>query len=73
MTVQALNSSNPVFTINSGGNGSLILGFNIQGAVDSYGIYLNSTGNCTVWNNTITGNEDGVFFAEFFYEYDSCE
>ncbi|NMO09184.1 right-handed parallel beta-helix repeat-containing protein, partial [Methanobacterium subterraneum] len=61
VTVQALNSSNPVFTINSGGNGSLILGFNIKGAVDSYGIYLNSTGNCTVWNNTITGNEDGVF------------
>ena len=58
--VHASNSSNPVFTINSGGSGSLIQGFVISGAVSSFGIYLVGCSNCTINNNTITNNCIGV-------------
>ncbi|PKL66220.1 MAG: hypothetical protein CVV28_11995, partial [Methanobacteriales archaeon HGW-Methanobacteriales-1] len=64
--VQSFNSLNPAFTVNSGGSGSIIWGFNINGSSNSYGIYLNSTENCTIWNNTITGNKDGVYLQNAY-------
>ncbi|BDZ71965.1 chitobiase/beta-hexosaminidase C-terminal domain-containing protein [Methanobacterium petrolearium] len=61
VTVQALDSSHPVFTINSGGSGSLIQGFIISGSVNySIGLFLNGTSNCTISGNNITNNYFGI-------------
>lgn len=61
VTIQAANSSNPVFTVNSFGNSTTIHGFTIKGATGSYGIYLNSSNNCNILGNTITGNSYGIY------------
>lgn len=60
VTIQALNSSNPVITINSNGNGSIIRGLTIKGAMNSCGIYLNGTSNCCIISNNLTGNYNGI-------------
>jgi parallel beta-helix repeat protein len=60
VTVQATNTSQPVFTINNGGNGSWIRGFVISGSVNSYGLLLDGCSNCTINNNTITSNYFGI-------------
>ncbi|MCK9151842.1 right-handed parallel beta-helix repeat-containing protein [Methanobacterium alcaliphilum] len=60
VTVQAANTSRPVFTIIQSGNGSLIQGFVISGAVNSYGLCLDGSSNCTINNNTITSNYFGI-------------
>nr|WP_319372966.1 right-handed parallel beta-helix repeat-containing protein [uncultured Methanobacterium sp.] len=60
VTVQASNTSNPVFTITRGGSGSWIQGFVISGAVNSFGLLLDGCSNCTINNNTITNNCIGL-------------
>ncbi|MDP2837339.1 MAG: NosD domain-containing protein, partial [Methanobacteriaceae archaeon] len=55
VTVQALNSSNPVFTVNNCSD-SMIYGFKITGATNSSAIYLNGVINCYLLDNTIIGN-----------------
>lgn len=60
VTLQALNSSKPVITINSLGSGSSIERVTIRNATNSTGILLNSVTNCTVHNNTIYGNNYGI-------------
>ena len=60
VTIQASNSSKPVFTINKSGSGSLIQGFVISGALNSYGLLLDGCSNCTINNNTITDNYFGI-------------
>jgi parallel beta-helix repeat protein len=60
VTVQASNLSRPIFTINRGGSGSLIQGFVISGAVNSFGILLDGCSNCTIINNTISNNYFGI-------------
>ncbi|MCK9150566.1 chitobiase/beta-hexosaminidase C-terminal domain-containing protein [Methanobacterium alcaliphilum] len=57
--VYASNSSRPVFSILVGGGGSTISGFNITGAINSSGIFLDSGYplNCSIINNSIFGNE----------------
>ena len=60
VTVQALNSSNPVFIINSSGSGTVIAYFKIVNATNSSGIYLNSANNCIIYSNNITGNWNGI-------------
>jgi len=75
VTVQAVNPSISVFTINTGGSGSLIQGFIINGANLAYyyeslspaGILLSSANNCTIWNNTIKGNCYGVYILDSSY------
>ena len=52
VTVQALNYSNPVFTINSGGNGSSISGFTITDSNE--GVHLNSVSDCVISGNYLT-------------------
>ena len=61
VTVQALNSSNPIFTINSGGSGSTIQGFLLSNATNSSAIYLNSANNCNITGNTISNNSNGIY------------
>ncbi len=60
VTVNPLNISLPVFTINTDGSGSTIQGFNINGAINSAGIYLTSTDNCLMMGNTLSNNFIGV-------------
>jgi parallel beta-helix repeat protein len=60
VTIQASNSSKPIFTINRSGSGSLIQGFVISGALNSYGLLLDGCSNCTINNNTITNNYFGI-------------
>ncbi|NYB51585.1 MAG: right-handed parallel beta-helix repeat-containing protein [Methanobacteriaceae archaeon] len=60
VTVRASNPSQPVFKINSSGSGTLIQGFIISGAVNSFGLLLNGCSNCTINSNTITNNFFGI-------------
>ena len=65
VTIQAANSNNPVITINSGGSGSIILGFIVTGAsgTSSSGIYLNQASNCTISSNNLTNNYYGLLLT----------
>ena len=60
VTVQALDTTVPVFTIDSDGSGSTIEGFIITGATDSSGIYLDNVQNCNINGNTIQNNGNGI-------------
>ena len=61
VTVQARNSSRPVFTVTSLGNGTTIQGFTIIGAANSNGIYLNGASNCIITGNTVINNTNGLY------------
>ncbi|MFA0833794.1 MAG: Ig-like domain-containing protein [Methanobacterium formicicum] len=76
VTVHAANPSLSVFTINTGGNGSVIYGFTIIGAnqanqyseiLSPSGILLKSTNNCTIENNTLENNCYGVYVLDSSY------
>jgi outer membrane protein assembly factor BamB len=61
-TVMALNVNNPVFSITIAGNNSVISGFTITGAINSYGVYIATLVNSTIANNTIIENGlEGIF------------
>lgn len=62
VTVTSLDVNNPVFSIPVAGNNSVISGFIITGATNSYGIYIASLVNSTIMSNTIIENGlDGIF------------
>jgi parallel beta-helix repeat protein len=76
VTVQAADPSLSVFTVNSGGSGSIIQGFTIIGAnqtnelgepLNPAGIHLKSADNCTIINNTIKNNYYGVYLLDSSY------
>ena len=56
--VVAADPNQPVFTINSGGSGTKIIGFTIMGGSD--GIELNDVSNCEIKCNKIVSNKDGI-------------
>ncbi|MGZ4856769.1 MAG: NosD domain-containing protein, partial [Methanobacteriaceae archaeon] len=58
--IQTLNSTNTVFTINSGGSGSTIQGLTITGANDGIGIDINGANNCNISNNIVINNLRGI-------------
>ena len=59
VTVMPLDVNYPVFSISAD---SIINGFNITGATNSYGIYIAQFVNSTIINNTIAENGlDGIF------------
>ncbi|WP_321423209.1 PQQ-binding-like beta-propeller repeat protein [uncultured Methanobacterium sp.] len=58
--ITALDPAKPVFTILSGGTGSVINGFTITGATSSSGIYISPGSGATITSNTLTGNSIGV-------------
>lgn len=58
--VSALNPSNPVFNIITGGSNSVINGFIITGATNSSGIHIAPSVSSTITNNTIIGNNIGI-------------
>jgi len=61
VTIHALNSSQPIFTVNAFGNSTKIQNFKITGATDSSGIYLDGTSNCIIYGNSLTGNQYGLY------------
>ncbi|MDP3622939.1 MAG: NosD domain-containing protein [Methanobacteriaceae archaeon] len=61
VNIQSADGSSAVFTINSGGSGSVITGLIISEATDSYGINLDSASNCNITGNTIINNEIGIY------------
>lgn len=63
VVVNALNSSLPVFTVNSNGSGSTISGLNLIGAVTSMGIYLNYAHDCLISGNNLMGNQHGIYLV----------
>nr|WP_321498080.1 right-handed parallel beta-helix repeat-containing protein [uncultured Methanolobus sp.] len=62
-TIQADSSSDHVFYVTA--DNVTISGFNITGSSSSSkaGIYLNSADNCTIANNTLTGNVYGIHLS----------
>ncbi|MCE5214263.1 MAG: right-handed parallel beta-helix repeat-containing protein, partial [Methanobacterium sp.] len=61
VSIQAIDSNQPVITINNNGNSSIIKGFNIIGAENSFGIYLTNINNLQIIENTISNNFIGIF------------
>ncbi len=51
VTIQALNSSDSVFTVNNGGSGSCIQNFTLSNS--NYGVMINDANNCTISDNNI--------------------
>ncbi|MDP3610480.1 MAG: cysteine peptidase family C39 domain-containing protein, partial [Rubrivivax sp.] len=60
VTVNALNTSLPVFTINTLGSGSIIQNICINGSLTNSGIYINNSFNNTIFKNLITSNGNGI-------------
>jgi parallel beta-helix repeat protein len=58
VTIQPADNTLPVITVNK--NNTIIKGFNIKGAINSMGIYINSTNNYVLGNN-ITDNHFGIY------------
>ncbi len=58
VTIQPLDPTRPVITVT--GNKAIITGFNIIGATNSDGIYINSTSSC-IFGNNLTGNQFGIY------------
>nr|WP_319372974.1 right-handed parallel beta-helix repeat-containing protein [uncultured Methanobacterium sp.] len=58
VNISALNSSSPVFLVTGSGSGSTIAGFVISGG--SSGICFEDACNCTIANNTLQNNQEGV-------------
>ncbi|MDP2836505.1 MAG: NosD domain-containing protein, partial [Methanobacteriaceae archaeon] len=59
VTVSALNTSLPVFTINTLGNGSIIQNLRINGSLNS-GVFINNSFNNIIFNNVINSNGNGI-------------
>ncbi|MBF4467883.1 MAG: right-handed parallel beta-helix repeat-containing protein [Methanobrevibacter arboriphilus] len=65
--IQALNTSTPVFTINSNASGSLLKGLWINGSsnyVLSWGVYISNSSNNTILECKITGHFYGIEIYE---------
>ena len=63
VTINASDSGNPVFHINSEGSESTIQGFTITGATNSYGLRLDSTINCTIKDLIIENCSNGIYIT----------
>ncbi|MCE7698030.1 MAG: Ig-like domain-containing protein [Methanobacterium paludis] len=61
VSIYPMDPDNNVFNITSTGSGSIIANLTITGAQTAYGIFLNSSDNCTITNNTITDNDFGIY------------
>ncbi|MDP3623380.1 MAG: right-handed parallel beta-helix repeat-containing protein, partial [Methanobacteriaceae archaeon] len=61
VTITGANHSLAIFNITSSGSGSSINELNLMGSEDSYGIFLNTTNNCNIAGNFITGNDIGIY------------
>lgn len=61
VTVQAFDTSFPVFDIENNCNGSVIQNFTIMGATGSVGIYLENSDSITISGNTIINNFWGIY------------
>ena len=60
VTVQSANTNLPVFIINNGGSGSVLMGFTITGSANSSGVFMDNSSCNTLLANHIIGNGNGV-------------
>ncbi|OPY29194.1 MAG: Cell surface glycoprotein precursor [Methanobacterium sp. PtaU1.Bin242] len=65
--VQAANTNLPVFTINSSGSGSVLMGFTITGSANTSGVFIDNSSYNTLLANHITGNGNGVYLLNSTY------
>ncbi|MDZ4172269.1 MAG: hypothetical protein CVV28_11100 [Methanobacteriales archaeon HGW-Methanobacteriales-1] len=63
VTVQALNMSLPVFTININGNSSTITNLIINGSTGNSGIFINGSSDVTISDCTFSNNLKGIFIS----------
>lgn len=61
VTVQAKNPNLPVFTIKSGGSGSIIQDLIIEGSKNNAGIYIDNSSYNTISDDIISNNSNGVY------------
>lgn len=61
VVITALNSTKPVFIINTEGQGSIISGLIIMGSTNGAGIYLNNSNYNSILENIIQNNLDGIY------------
>ncbi len=61
VTIQALNSSLPIFTINIGGNGTTIQDLILNGSIGNEGIYINNSNENQILGNNITNSNNGIY------------
>ena len=55
------NAQNPIITINTGGSGTTVRGFFLNGASTSSAIAISGASSCTISSNEISGNSNGVY------------
>jgi parallel beta-helix repeat protein len=60
-TVQALDPNLPVFTINTGGNGTTIQDIILNGSINNVAIFVNSSTGNQILGNNITGCVNGIY------------
>jgi parallel beta-helix repeat protein len=60
VTIQALNPNLPIFTINSGGNGTTIQDLILNGSTGNAGIYINNSAENQILGNNITSSLNGI-------------
>lgn len=51
----------PVFTINSGGNGTTIQDLIINGSINNVAIYINGSTDNQILGNNITSSSNGIY------------
>ena len=61
VTVQSLNPSLPIFTINISGNGTIIQDLIINGSTGNAGIYINNSTDNQILRNNITSSLNGIY------------
>ena len=61
VTVQAANPNLPVFTITTGGSGSIIQDLIITGSTNNAGIYINNSSYNTISDDIISNNSNGAY------------
>lgn len=61
VSINALNSNLPIFTINIGGNGTTIQDLIINGSMENVGIYINNSIENQILGNNITNTSDGIY------------
>jgi parallel beta-helix repeat protein len=61
VTINAAKTNQPVITINSNGNSSILMNLIMKGSTSNSGIYIENSFNNTIYQSTINNNLNGIY------------